>query len=273
MTRQFGVFLTLLLAAETCGFSPSIPSKVTVRKICQRQRTTPLAVGSLPDFLFSKRPENKNDFLVSGVDAALLLGDKKRQSVFKQDLGKQFPWIPPGVLDICMDALSTSFDNVTPCDLKKALKPGGLEKVRPKIEASVVKSLKTQQMIQDIPLSEDGKNKLLQNIVKLSLDYLLEDAQAALIAPALKLQTLEREQSEIRRYMTFWQVTWYRLRHFPIRSIGFVLLLGWTVFLTFQYYKNTALISSLIEIANRACTVVSAGAQKVATLATAASKR
>ena len=207
------------------------------------------------------------------MDAALVLGDKKRQSVFKQDLGKQFPFIPPAVLDVCMDALSTSFDNVAPSDLKKALKPGGLEKVRPKIEAKAVKSLKTQQMIKDLPLSDEDKTKLLEYVVKLSLDYLLEDAQAALVAPALKLQTLEREQYEIRRYMSFWQLSWYRLRYFPVRTIGCSMILSWTVFLTLQYYKDTALVTSLASTAGRVCAIAGMIAKKTAKLAAMVSQR
>lgn len=202
----------------------------------------------------------------SGVEAALVLGNKKRQSVFKQNLNKKFPWIPPGVLDTCMDALSASFENVAPSDLKKALQPGGLEKVRPGLESKIVKSLKTQDMIMDIPLKDDDKTKLLEYIVKLSLDYLLEDAQAALQAPSLQLQTLEREQSEIRRYMSVWQITWYRFRYFPLRSIGLALLVAWSGFLTYQFYKETVIVSSIASIMAHVCATVGVLAYKVVAL-------
>jgi hypothetical protein len=248
----------LLLAETSNGFSSSFPPSLTLFP------NSPVKKSLIV---------NRKGIMGSGLDAALLLSNKKRQTVFKQDVAKRFPSIPPKVLDICMDALSSSFANVAPSDLKKALKPGGLEKLCPKIKATVVKSLKTQQMIKDIPLSDDDKTKLLEFIVKLSLDYLLEDAQVALMAPAMKLQMLEREQYETRRYMSVWELAWYRLRFFPVRSIGFVLLITWAGFLTSQYYRDTALISTLATATGQILAGATVVAQKAASLATSVSKR
>jgi hypothetical protein len=218
------------------------------------ERLTQLKAGIVHSFFFQNGSKmTKKSIIESGTEAALLLGDKKRQDIFKKDVNKQFPMIPPAVLDVCMDALSASFQNVAPVDLKKALKPGGMDKVRSRIEATVVQTLKKQQVINNIPLSNQDKTELLEYIVGLSMDHLLKDVEVALMAPALKLQTLEREQYEVRKYMTRRQLIWYRLRYFPASSIGFALLIVWTSYLTYHQFKDTFLLSSITSAITQIC--------------------
>jgi hypothetical protein len=200
------------------------------------------------DFSWGKKKNNNNNMVTSGVETALLLGSKKRQAVFKKDITSKFPFLPPAVLDACLDALSSSFESVAPSDLKKALQPGGLDKVRPKLESQVIENVKNQDVIKGIPLPNKDKESLVKYVVTLSFDYLLGDAQAALQAPALKLQTLSREQYEIRKFMSFREIVWYRLRYQPIQTVSLTLLIGWSLFLTYRQYQKTTAISTIRNI-------------------------
>ena len=75
--------------------------------------------------------KNANNPMESGFETVLMSTDKKRQVEFKKDLKQHFPLVPGFVLDICIGSLADAFSSVAPSQLKAALKPGGLEKVRP----------------------------------------------------------------------------------------------------------------------------------------------
>lgn len=214
--------------------------------------------GSMLDFAFkaSRFGNNKSskNAVQSGIDGALILTDARRRNEFKKDLKKQFPWMPSAFVDSCIDLLSDSFSNVAPADLKKALKPGGLETVRPKLENEVVTSLRNQPVLQNLPLSEKDKSAFLTYMVSMSLDFLFKDVQETLQAPSLKLSTMDRQMREIQKYMTIRQHMWYRIRYRPLQTTSLGLLCVWTIYLSYQQYKHTVLVSCLTGICLKAVT-------------------
>jgi len=211
--------------------------KSSRRKKSKRQRNHPTPTGT-----GRRTSQPKPPATTTVLNSMMILSDKKRQSHFKNAMNEEFPWIPPAILDVCLSVLSESFASVAPKDLKTALQPGNFDtKIRPKIEQKVVTSLQKQSMIQSLPLSTNDKNKLLEYLVSMSLDYMLQDAQEALAAPTIKLQMLEREKKEIIKFMSFPQIVWYRLRYFPIQSFSLIVFIGWTSYVTWQLYGHLIL--------------------------------
>lgn len=217
-------------------------------------------MGSILDFAFKAGGLGSNksskNIVQSGIEGALVLTDTKRRNQFKRGLNQQFPWIPPGVLESCVDVLSDSFSNVAPADLKKALQPGGLEKVRPKLESTVVRNLQDQPIIQNLPLSEKDRRDLLVFMVSTSLDFFFKDLQSALEESSLKLSMIDRERLEIQKFMSFRQRMCYRIRYYPLPTIGMGLLCAWTLYLSYQQYKHTALVSGIVAVCHHAYTTV-----------------
>jgi hypothetical protein len=201
--------------------------------------------GSLEPLLKFVFPSKSSNPVGSGIETALMLIDKRRQEEFKKEMLQNFPFVPPGVMDTCVTSLADSFSAVAPSKLKTALKPGGLEKVRPELEDTIVASLQDQSMIKDLPLTKSDKGKLLKYMVRLSLDYLLQDVQEMLKQPTERLQLLDDKKQQIQRYMTFWQLTWYRIRYYPIQMtlIGAATAMS-SIFL-YQQYRKTALAAAV----------------------------
>lgn len=166
------------------------------------------------------------------VETALALGNKKRRAQWTREASRSFSWIPPTMLSTCIDGLASAFAAVAPKDLKDALKPGGLEKVRSKIETVVVRDLKAQPIIKSLPMPRDDKNKLVEYLVDLSLDFFLKDLESTLAAPSVKLAALDRERHEIMQYMSFREMLWYRLKYKPMATMMRGLLSLWTVAIT-----------------------------------------
>mmetsp|Transcript_20543 Transcript_20543/g.41976 ORF Transcript_20543/g.41976 Transcript_20543/m.41976 type:complete len:351 (+) Transcript_20543:223-1275(+) len=222
----------------------------------QEQPVLPSIVLSLFGFVGSSDGESalkylgsknkKTNMIETGVETALVLGDKRRRKQWTQDVSKQFPWIPTEILSVCVDGLATAFATVAPKDLKKALQPGGLEKTRSKIGGDVVRNLQGQPIIQQLPLPKEDKRKLLAHLVDLSLDFFLKDVESAMAAPSVKLHALDRERQEIRKYMSVWQRAGYRLRYKPRSTICLGVLSLWTVFATVAFCRenySTAIIA------------------------------
>lgn len=115
------------------------------------------------------------------------------------------------------------------------MRPGGLEKVRPAMESSIVKTLMDQPMMAGLPLSLSEKEKLCHRLVSMSLDLLLQDAKEILADPNDRLQALEQRRREVTRYMTKWQLLLYEIRYHPIKS-AFLASTG--LFLAFSFYKE-----------------------------------
>lgn len=190
-------------------------------------------------------PGKRTSSVESGIETALLLTDKKRQEEWKKETRQKFPLIPSFMVDVCIDSLSEYFSAVAPKELKALLRPGGLGKARPGLEAELVSNLEKQQVIKNIPLKVDDKRQLLQYLVSTSLGYVLKDAELLLAEPGIKLQALQVQKEEIQKYMTFWQLTWYRIRYHPVQisllTVGSVYV-GYSLY---QQSKHTAFISAI----------------------------
>lgn len=196
-----------------------------------------------------KSMRDRRSSIESGIETALFLLDKKQQAQWKKDICKEFPWVPNTILDSCLDSVTHAFSTIAPSELKAALKPGGLEKARPKLESTIVEALEKQPINKSmIPLSDTQKRKLLKYLVTLSLDYVLRDAEMLLTNPFVKLRELEEEKRRIQRSMNLWQLSWYRLRFYPIQS-SVLIGLGTMATATSVFYmtKNTAVSATILN--------------------------
>jgi hypothetical protein len=137
---------------------------------------------------------------------------------------------------------------VAPVELKAALRPGRLEKARPGLEATLVSNLEKQQVIKSIPLKADDKRQFLQYLVNMSLGYVLRDAELLLAEPSVKLQALEVQKREIQKYMNFWQLTWYRIRHHPLQISMLMIGSVYIIYSLYQQSKHTALVSAITGV-------------------------
>eukprot|EP00536_Pseudo-nitzschia_multiseries_P003249 jgi/Psemu1/7258/gm1.7258_g len=197
----------------------------------------------------SKKPK-KDSMLETGVEAALVLGDKRRRKQWTQGVRKQFPWIPTEILSVCTDGLASAFESLAPKDLKRALQPGGLERTRSKIGGEVVRNLQGQSLIQQLPLPKEDKRKLLTNLVDFSLDYFLRDLEPVLATPCSKLRALDRERREIQNYMSFWELAWYRLRYKPGSTACFGLLSLWAAYTIVPFFRSSSNVTMVMKQSN-----------------------
>jgi hypothetical protein len=159
-----------------------------------------------------------------GIQTAQLLLDSKRQTQVKQQLKQDFPLVPGAVIDACLDLTSQAFSTIAPKKLQLALQPGGMVKVRPELQSAIVDSALKQQMIQAFPLlNREDKAKLLESVVGVTLDYLLQDAQALLEAPEIRLEALELQLKQVKQRMGFARLFKYRLTQNPGKVAGIML--------------------------------------------------
>lgn len=155
-----------------------------------------------------------------GIQTAQLLMDPKRHDKLHQQLSRQFPLVPKPFLDACIDLVADAFMTVAPNKLKQALRPGGMEKVRPEIQRGITGVVLEQPMVRAIPvLNSKDKANLIESIVDMALDYVLQDAETVLAAPEVRLEALEEEIREVKRLMGPWRVLLYRIRHIPLAMI------------------------------------------------------
>lgn len=234
--------LSLASFPSTLHHSPlSVPSSSL------RSRTV-LKSSPLDGFLKSALTGPRRNGVETSIETALILTDKKRQDEWKKDIGKNYPLIPSFLVDVCVDSISSAFSEIAPAQLQAALKPGGLEKVRPELEKGIVETLEKQEVLKGIPLKQDEKRKFLLYVVNMALGYLLRDAELALAKPSVKLQALDAQKREIQRYMTIRQMTWYRIQSYPLQMA----LLGATsVYVICTLYfatKHTLIVSQLTAI-------------------------
>ena len=212
--------------------------------------------GFLAQFNGSRK---KTSVLEAGAEAALVLGDKRRRKEWTRDVGRQFPWIPAEVLSVCTDGLATAFASIAPRDLKRALRPGGLEEARSRIGRDLVRSLEDQPVVRNLPLPTEDRKKLLSQIVGLSLEFFLSDLESAMAEPSAKLLELDREVRDLQARMPFWKVAWYRLRHRP-RSTLFVALLSlWSLCATLALARQHPDVPGVLLRRSRAWFVSAAG--------------
>jgi len=200
----------------------------------KRKLSIPSLVRLLPGI-----PANKNSkttAIDTGLETALVLGNKQRRAQWTQEASQKFSWIPTVVLSSCIDNLASAYEAVAPRDLRRALRPGGLPKVRSKIQTRVVEKL--QPILQSLPLPKSDKEQLVEYLVDLSLDFFLKDLEAKLAAPSTKLVALEKERREILQIMTNRERIWYQLRYKPKMTIGLGLLSVWTIFVTLWFVQE-----------------------------------
>jgi hypothetical protein len=165
--------------------------------------------------LFRSNKDKKNGMAL-GVQMAQLLLDKRRQAALKKDLKTRFPLVPASVLEGTIDMVAESFVNVAPSELRQALQPGGMAKMRPALQKKMVQSLVTQTWIRDLPLlGLADKQKLCETVVDLALEYVLQDAQELLAAPEVRLEALQIQKQDIYKQMGWKKVILYRIGHNP----------------------------------------------------------
>lgn len=196
---------------------------------------------SLPSFIVNNNNNNNNNIVGGGgIETALiLLGNKKRRTEFKRSIRKDFPWFPHGAVDLCVDSVSSAFESVAPTELKMALQPGGLLKVRPRLEESLTKQLSDTLGNVDVPfIGSKEKKQLLQYLVRMSLDILLQETEQALAEPSAKLRALEAQRREITKYMSVRQLTRYHIRYHPWRLLLSGLAVGASGYYALQHIMH-----------------------------------
>lgn len=207
-----------------------------------------------PSYLFAKSNFNwqpffnddKRNGMELGVQTAQLLLDKNRQAALKRELKTKFPMVPTNVMDGTIDVVAKSFATVAPSELRQALQPGGMAKMRPTIQKKMVQSLMTQSIIRDIPLLEKAdKRKVCEAVVDLALDYALKDAQELLAAPEVRLEALNVKRQEIQKQMGWKKLIIYRIRHNP-RKVALAVIVS--AFFLYQQRKVPVLLAIMTRI-------------------------
>jgi hypothetical protein len=135
---------------------------------------------------------------------------------------------------------------VAPKTLKKALQPGGLEKVRPGMESTIVNSLNKQPVVANFPLPSSEKNSILKSLVRTSLDFALQDAKEILADPSDRLRALEEKRLKVTKYMTKSQLLTYHIRYKTRQTI---LISSVAMLLTYLLYgelRTTALYKTTL---------------------------
>ncbi|CAJ1952372.1 unnamed protein product [Cylindrotheca closterium] len=181
----------------------------------------------------------------SSLETLLVLSDKKRQAVWKEDMKRQYPFVPAVFVDRFADSVVSSFSAIAPSELQTVVQPGGLEKVKSKLETIIKKELKKNEMYANLPLSNSEKDKLLSNLIGTSLNLLLRDAAMVLAHPNEQLQALEEQKRQITRFMTRRQLVWYQLKYHTVRSALVVTASALLLTLLYNGYKSTAVIQGV----------------------------
>jgi hypothetical protein len=155
-----------------------------------------------------------------GIQTAQLLLDKRRHAELKQNMRRDYPFVPDSVLDICIDITAKAFTTVAPEKIREALQPGALQQAQPELKKALVRAALDQRVIQNIPVIQNkDKEAMLGNVVDLALRFVLKDAQAVLAAPEVRLQALEEQVRRVQAQMGPWRLALYRLRNNPLRVV------------------------------------------------------
>jgi hypothetical protein len=249
-TRR-SAFLILVLAFIELNRTHSLlaPLKSQQHYPCRVSRVSRTALELSPfDSVFKNAfTPRKQSGVESSIEAAIILTDKKRQDEWKKDIGQKYPLIPPFMVDICTDLLSGAFESIAPSELQAVLRPGGLEKARPKMEREIVTTLEQQQLLQGIPLKQEDKRQFIQYVVNMGLDYFLRDAELALAKPSAKLEALDAQKREIQRYMTPRQLLLYRIQNYPLQMTLIGTTCIYVICTLYEATKHTWLMSNTIQ--------------------------
>lgn len=190
---------------------------------------------------------NKN--MEVGIQTAQRLMDPRRRDQLKRQMKEQYSLIPDAVVVSCIDVAAEAFTRVAPDQLKTALRPGGIARVRPELEEAIVNlALNRSGILQNVPLlDEKDRRKFVGFIVGASLDYVLKDAQEVLAAPEVRLEALEEQTREVKRMMGPVRLFWYRVRH-RAREIAVAVALSATGLLVYQKRSvpSLSLLSSIM---------------------------
>jgi hypothetical protein len=151
-----------------------------------------------------------------GIQTAQLLLNAKRHDELKRGIKKSFPLVPDAALNVFVRLTAAAFRDAAPEQLRRALRPGGMEAVRPQLEQSVVDRVMKQPLVAAIPvLNKKEKKDLVATAVDLALDVLLEESSWVLSSPQVRLESLQNEIDDIARNEMNWvqRVRWKAQRH------------------------------------------------------------
>lgn len=178
-----------------------------------------------------------------GIRTAQYLMDGRQHDRLKKSIKDKYPLVPDSLIKSGIDIASQGFTQVAPSQLKLALKPGGMEQVRPDIEATIVDYTMKQTVVQNIPiLGRDEKRKVIEAIVDLALDNLLKDVDTVLASPEVQLELLEAQIEEVKSQMGARRLVWYRLRRNPRKSI-FTLALALASVVYFSHRRHPSIVT------------------------------
>jgi hypothetical protein len=212
---------------------------------CSTSSSSPSGGRRGPLSALAMLPTN-NDMEV-GIQTAQLLLDPRRRQKLKDQMQQKFPLVPDAVLDSSIDITAQAFTKVAPEKLKIALRPGGMDKVRPELERVIVRVVLDQPAIQSIPvLNSKDKKKLVEAVVTMALDNILKNAQEVLAAPEVRLEALEAQVREVKAMMGPWRLFLYRLRHVNPQSVVAFLTLSVASIVMYQQ-RNLPAIATLIQ--------------------------
>jgi hypothetical protein len=175
-------------------------------------------------FSFNSNKSTQKSTIQVGLYTAQFLLDTKKHPLLRRQITDRYPALPAplvgSALQLVSHALATANEAVLPSTLKQALRSGSgaIERLRPKLDQTIVDWTIQQPLIQSIPLqSHKEKVQLIAAIVDLALDQLQQEFM--LSTPECRLDALYDEMEQIVRYdMTRIQYARYRLR----RLLSFV---------------------------------------------------
>jgi len=204
------------------------------------ERKRRLIIPSITRFLPGLSSSKDSNALVTGLETALVLGNKQRRAQWTREATQQFSWIPSFVIEMCIDGLASAYEAVAPRDLKQALTPGGLTKVRTKLQNQVIQNL--QPMLDGLPMiAKSDKDQLIEYLVDLSLDFFLNDLESKLAAPSTKLTVLDRERKYLLQSMTMREFLGYRVRQKPKPTIFTIWSIVLTLWFVHEHRKSIVL--------------------------------
>lgn len=190
-----------------------------------------------------------------GIQTSQILMDDRRRNELKKDIRREFPLVPESLIDSGIDITAQAFTKVVPEKLQAALRPGGMELMRPEMEQVIVDYALEQPAVQNVPvLQKHEKRNIIKAIVSVALDCVLKDAQAILAAPEVRLEQLEEQIREIKARMGFSRLVIYRVRRNRKRIlVGAVVSL---IAMIMYQQQSHPLVAQCFSCAGRASTVI-----------------
>lgn len=219
-----------------------------------------------PTFAFSSTStalslaSDKNRMEV-GIQTAQLLMDAQRRDELRKQLKQKFPLVPESLLDAGIDITAQAFTEVAPGKLKAALRPGGMDQMRPEIEQVIVDYALEQPIVKNSPiLDKKDRRNVLVAIVDMALDYVLKDAQEVLAAPEVRLEELEEKVKAIKRQMGTRRLIWYRIRH-NSKGIALAFVVSAAAMLLYQQ-RSAPIVAKVLKTTTKMSAPVSAAITK-----------